>query len=96
MNALVSEPTVTESIHSMKVESITGTIKKILIQTKDDDKMPIELYEKLYNMFLEALTYCKTSSDIKYIKETFDEIYGISRFSKTLVIFTEQLNLHCI
>ena len=58
--------------------------------------MPIELYEKLYNMFLEALTYCKTSSDIKYIKETFDEIYGISRFSKTLVIFTEQLNLHCI
>lgn len=28
MNALVSEPTVTESIHSMKVESITGTIKK--------------------------------------------------------------------
>ena len=58
--------------------------------------MPIELYEKLCNMFLEALTYCKTSSDIKYIKETFDEIYGISRFSKTLVIFTEQLNLHCI
>ncbi len=28
MNVLVSEPTVTESIHSMKVESITGTIKK--------------------------------------------------------------------
>ena len=28
MNALVSEPTVTESIHSMKVESITDTIKK--------------------------------------------------------------------
>lgn len=28
MNALVSELTVTESIHSMKVEAITGTIKK--------------------------------------------------------------------